>query len=388
MILDGRRIHLVGSAAGNCDPARLAYAHEVVVALVSELCRHGAAFLVPLGKEPLLAGQSVGPSIVFDWSVAHTVHTALVSGTVAAKGTSGRVIASLVTDKFPSQVPTSRLQLVADFKARDALDLRFLAPGWYAGAVLRQRQAMLGDIMIAVSGGQGTEHLADEYLDHGKPVIPLDFDLGSSMGDGSGGGHRMFGRALADPNRYFKASPGHSATTLFHQTRTHHGKRSPAEVATSIVDLLQALVPPRAFYVRLLNISHADFPLVEDFFRKQMDPFVKSLGYEPLQMGTGPNEYAWMNEAIFDSLHRSAVAVVDVTGLRVNCFMELGYALGRNIRTILTAREGTDFPFDAFALEAFLWIPGEDPAAARERLQLHWERNINMPKLVKLKTAG
>lgn len=372
-----------------CDTlASLGYAHEVVAVLAAKLCQHRAGFLVTLGKEPLQAGRSAGPSIIFDWTVATAVHSALETGAMPAKGTNGRLVASLVTDKFPGQVPASRQPIVADLQAKDALDLHFLAPGWYAGAVQRQRQAMLGDILIAVSGGQGTEHLADEYLDHGKPVIPLDFDLGSSMGDGSGGGYRMFGKALTEPARFFKVAADHSASTLFNQTRTNQGTRAPAEVAESVMQLLHALVPPRVFYVRLLNNSLPKFASVEDFFRKQMDPFVTSLGYEPLQMGVGPNEYAWMNESIFDSLHRSAVAVVDVTGLRINCFMELGYALGRNIRTILTARDDTKFPFDAFALEAFQWKPVEDPAAARERLRLHWERNINMPKLVKPKTVS
>jgi hypothetical protein len=90
-----------------------------------------------------------------------------------------------------------------------------------------------------------------------------------------------------------------------------------------------------------------------------------------------------MNKAIFDSLHHSSVVIVDLTGLRPNCFMELGYALGNEQRVILAAREDTTFPFDAFALEACLWGPDESEIAQLEKLRKHWERNINMPTLVR-----
>jgi hypothetical protein len=41
--------------------------------------------------------------------------------------------------------------------------------------------------MIGISGGQGVEQAAIEFSTHGKPVIPLDLNMGSSSNDGSGG---------------------------------------------------------------------------------------------------------------------------------------------------------------------------------------------------------
>src|SRR6185436_18647365 len=126
-------------------------------------------------------------------------------------------------------------------------------------------------------------------------------------------------------------------------------------VVSAVINLLRALVPLRVFYVRLLNEKFPEYPSVEHFFRTTVDTLVTELGYEPLQMGIGKNEFAWMNQAIFDSLHHSSVALVDLTGLRPNCFMELGYALGNKQRVIVTARDDTKISFDAFALEAFQW---------------------------------
>ena len=137
------------------------------------------------------------------------------------------------------------------------------------------------------------------------------------------------------------------------------------------------------FYVRMLNSKPLDYPAVENFFRTTVDTLVQELGYEGLEVGLGENEFAWMNQAIFDSLHHSSVVVVDITGLRSNCFVELGYALGNEQKVIFTAKEGTSFPFDVFALEAFLWKDDEDPQVQLSRFRTHWERNINMPKLVR-----
>jgi len=69
--------------------------------------------------------------------------------------------------------------------------MKFLEPGWTAGALQRQALAQLGEILIALSGGQGVEHLAIEYSTSGKPVVPLDLQLGASSRDGSGGAARL-----------------------------------------------------------------------------------------------------------------------------------------------------------------------------------------------------
>ena len=90
-----------------------------------------------------------------------------------------------------------------------------------------------------------------------------------------------------------------------------------------------------------------------------------------------------MNEAIFDSLHYSSVVVVDLTALRNNCFMELGYALGHGNRFILTAQKGTHLPFDPFALECHVWEDSLDDGQRVTQLEEYWRRTIDRPPLVK-----
>ena len=64
-----------------------------------------------------------------------------------------------------------------------------------------------------------------------------------------------------------------------------------------------------------------------------------------------------MNVAIFESLHFSSLAIVDVTGERPNCFIELGYALGTGNRVLVTAEEGTKLPFDQMMIPCHFWKP-------------------------------
>jgi len=387
MELRGRRIHIVGSADPEADETKLLYAHSLVSELVHALVTEGATFVVPFGKEPFLKDRDEGPSVIFDWTVAEAVHKALKGGISAASGPNGRLVATLATSKTDSQIPPTRRPIYDELRGGDAVHLEFLEPGWNAGASRRQRLAQLGDVLIGISGGEGVEHLAIEYSSRGKPVIPLDLQLGASQRDGSGGASRLFERALAQPKEFLRVSDGGSAADLLDRTRTRNGETPTGKVVAAVLKLLHGLAAPPVFYVRLLNDKLPEYPSVESFFRDTVDPLVRELGYDPCQMGVGKNEFAWMNQAIFDSLHHSSVVLVDLTTLRPNCFMEFGYALGNKQRVILTARDDTKLPFDSSSLETFLWGEAESPSERLKRLRQHWERNIDMPAIVNPKEA-
>lgn len=387
MNLRGRRIHIVGSADPTADEKKLKYVHSLVSELTRALAAEGANFVIPFGKEPLLQDRTDGPSIIFDWTVAEAVSRAKSAGIATASGPNGTLLATLATSKTDSHIPPERRATYDQLREANSISLEFLEPGWSAGAVIRSRLAQLGDVLIAISGGQGVEQLAIEYSSKGKPVIPLDINVGASARDGSGGAPRLFDRARTKPTDFFSVSATASASDLLDRTQTKNGEADVDKVVAAILNLLHALVSPRVFYVRLLNDALPEYPSVEEFFRKTADPLIRELGYEPLQMGIGKNEFVWMNQAIFDSLHHSSVALVDLTALRPNCFMELGYALGNKQRVIVSARDDTRIAFDAFALEAFQWKESEDLGKRLDRFRTHWERNINMPTLVRPKEA-
>jgi len=384
MRIKGRRVHIAGSADKDTPEHLLRYAHELVAHLVQELSKEGATFIVGVGKEPLARPDDLSsPAIIFDWTALEAAHKCLKDGVSLAQGSQGRLIAAVVTSKSERQVPESRLHIWNELRREHAVKLEFIEPGWTSGAIRRTRQAQLGDILIALSGGEGVEHLAQEYAAAGKPIIPFDLDLGSSRGDGSGGAARLAQKALAHPERFVRFVDPDTSGDLLARLATRQGSVAIMDIVHSVVDLIHALESPTAFYVRLLNNMVPEFGAVEYFFRNVLNPVVKNFGYKAIEMGQEASTYAWMNEAIFDSLHYSSVVVVDLTALRNNCFMEFGYALGHGNRILLTAQKGTHLPFDSFALDCHYWEDSISDDQRITQLEEYWQRTIDRPPLVK-----
>lgn len=382
MQIQGCRIHIAGSARPDVSPDLLQYVHTLIEALVRILVGKGAKFLVGVGKEPRADGTSEALPIIFDWTVIATIGNCLKFGAATQLGWQGKVLITVITQKTDEQIPQDRREVWQELLARGAVHIEYIEPGWASGAVRRARMAEVGDVLIILSGGEGVEHLAREYALQGKPVLPIDLDLGSSTGDGTGGASRLAGKMLAHPERFFRLSCPSAAGELLTRLSTRGGHSPVEHVAQGIVDLIEAIEPPIAFYVRLLARDHSEYPEVERFFRNVVDPLVQELGYKKTEMGLSVSTHAWMNVQIFDTLHNCVIAIVDLTGLRPNCLIELGYALGRSRRIILTAKKGTSVPFDPKMLECYFW---EDCMSDDERLsQLkeYWKRNANRPPLV------
>jgi hypothetical protein len=384
MKISGRRIHIAGSADPGTPAATLRYGHELIEQLAARLAGEGARFVLAVGKEPLSSTPESQP-IVFDWAVLSALHDSLRNGRAVARSDVGALVETLATHKTDGHVPSNRRELWKEIRNTNAVHLEFLAPGWTSGAIRRESQAQLGDVLVTLSGGEGVEHLARDYINHGKPVIALDLELGSSTQDGSGGSVRLAAEALHDPRLFVRVGADHSAQNLLDRISTRGGTAPVTTVVDNILALLKALEDPRAFYVRLLDETVPEYPTVEHFFRAVVDPVVTELGFRPLQMSRGKSEHAWMDQAIFDSLHYSEAVVVDLTGVRPNCFMELGYALGNRQRTAVTAMEGTKVPFDPAAIERYVWNTTKTDAERQRELREYWLRTIDRPPLVSLR---
>ena len=386
MKVEGRRFHIAGSAHRTTVRELLEYGHSLIAELTDALLRAGGSVTVGVGKEPRATEHDPSsPSIVFDWTVLERVGTYLRRGG-APRTAQGPLLATVASSKTESQIPDDRRDLWEQLKEAGAVSLEFLDAGWSSGAVRRQRQARLGDVLVILSGGEGVEQLAELYVQADKPVIPLDLDLGASTQDGSGGAARLHKKALAAPAEFVRVMNPSRAAVLLSDLRTDASRRPSDDVVMAIMQLVEALVPPTVFYVRLLNPMVDAFDAVERFFRHVVDPAVKDLGYAPFETGQDPTEYAWMNEEIFDRLHYSSAAVVDVTGLRNNCFLELGYALGRGSRVILTAMKGTHPPFDSEMVKHHFWEDTADDLERGRAFVQFWAKHIDRPPLVRARS--
>ena len=339
-----------------------------------------------LGREPRPEGAAAdAPSLLFDWTALETAAECIASGPNKWPTECGLPIVVATSEKAESDIPESRRGLYDALLKSGLLRVESIMPGSRAAAFLRQRQATFGDALVILGGGTGVEHSASLYLQRHKPVVPLDLPLGASRDDGTGGAMRLSKEARSDPGRFFRFDPAFANTesAALAGVATRNGTAPAADISGRLAELLCKLARPTAFYVRLLNPSHAKFGAVESFFRDVVDPVVQEAGLSRVEIGTDKSEYAFMNVAIFESLHFSTMAIVDVTGERPNCFIELGYALRTQNPVLVTAEEGTKLPFDQEMIPCHFWKPGAPVADSKKALIEFWEKYINRPPLVK-----
>ena len=378
-VMRGLRVHITGSAALDADGSLLAAAHEFVKAMSDRLVDRGFGLVFGIGGEPL---GNEGLPCIFDWTVLKAVAAAPSSGLEWPSDRPGRfrIVAS---QRALDRVPDSRRAMWNNCATRPDLELQLSPPGWRMGGVIRAAQVLSGDLLVALGGGAGVEQLAKLYLDEGKSVIPIKSDLGAIVGDGNGGASYLHGLALSETGSFFDLCDGAgSATSRLAALRIEAGSE-PSAVAEAAISLIDDLRPPRAFYVRLLNTELDEFEPVESFFRQVVDPVVTANGLTPYEVGRHPSLSAFMNVEVFEGLHRAALVVADLTGARPNCTMELGYALARRRRVIITAMQGTRLPFDSDKLPTHFWSH-EQPQEHRQNAFQSWlERHIDMPPLVR-----
>ena len=76
------------------------------------------------------------------------------------------------------------------------------------------------------------------------------------------------------------------------------------------------------------------------------------------------------------------MVLADITGARPNCFLELGYAFGRGLPTMVTAREGAFMPFDITTFAGHHWKANGSAVERRRAFKEHWLAIRNRPTLV------
>jgi hypothetical protein len=375
--LFGRRIHLAGSIA--LDPTiatldEVARARDVITALVKQLLRAGATFVIPVDAEKR---RDDGQPICFDWLIWETIDQHI---TTRPEGAPQPLVVAVKHNKNSEQIPTRFADLWNRWRSSSLLQIENAAH-WNMNSKRMELQARHGDILITLGGGEGALFLANLYHDAGKPVVPLNLKLTAP----NTGSLRLFEFGLT----------GHNAKHLFQvegQTPPHGwlnriempSNKSTADAISDLLCLLESLAPPRAFVIRLLNPKHQDFPAVEDFFKTVVQPVLEGeLGYRLIVVdGEQRFDHARIDEEIFAKLHRSRAVIADITGARPNCFIELGYALGRGLPTMLLAKEGTEHPFDIHSLSAHHWTAAGTVEDRRRAFRVHWEAIQTRPPLV------
>lgn len=376
--LFGRRIHISGSVVNDLTIAPtvdVEAARELIALLVKELVKRGANFVIPVDAEP--KRNVDGLPVCFDWLVWKSVKANLIH---RPQNVPGPFIVAVQHHKTEEQIPDEYVDLWDELRPSQLIKIESAAY-WNMNSKRMEAQARFGDVLIALGGDEGVLYLANLYHDAGKPIVPLNVPLCAE----TKGARRLyaFGLASAQTRRLFQIADDGDAHDWINRIGFPKRQTIPDRVS-AVIDLLESLERPKAFAVRLLNPGHEDYANVQDFFDVVAKPVLEDeLGYRLIVIdGRQTYEHARIDQEIFAKLHRSSVVIADITGARPNCFLELGYALGRGLPTMVTVREGASLPFDITTFAGHHWKADGSADDRRRAFREHWTAIGNRPTLV------
>lgn len=195
---------------------------------------------------------------------------------------------------------------------------------------------------------------------------------------------KLWERALSssETDRFFQTSGATTAHALINRLNFSSHSLNPARVS-ALLEVLTQIRQPVAFAVRLLNPKHPQFKVVDDYFSGVIRPIVEQeLGFDLVTIDGSDNKEPFINQEIFNRLHRSSVVIVDVTGERANCFIELGYALGRGLPTMVCAHDPTELPFDTKPVPTLFWSEADTIEESRRKFREYWQANAGCRRIV------
>lgn len=376
--LFGRRIHISGSITDDLATAsgvEVEAARELVTRLVKELVKRGATFVVPVDAAPVR--KCDGKPLCFDWLIWQAIKDNLTRRPPRAPEP---LAVAVQHHKTEDQIPDEFAALWDELRGSSLIRIENAAL-WNMASKRMEAQARFGDILVTLGGAEGVLYLANLYHNAGKPVVPLNLALCNE----STGSRKLynFGLISSQSHRLFQVAGDGDAHDWINRIRFPQ-RQSIEDRVSVLVELLEALEKPKAFAVRLLNPGVPDYKDVQDFFDTVIQPVLETeLGYRLVVIdGRHLHEHARIDEEIFAKLHRSSVVIADLTGERPNCFLELGYALGRGLPTIVTVRDGAKLPFDITTFSGHYWKSAGTADERRRAFLEHWKAVCNRPALV------
>ena len=218
-------------------------ANAYVRALVNEIIARGSGLVLGAGDEP--ADES-GQPCIFDWTALEAVTNAPDPAPEWPNLRRDRFVV-IASQRGLEKIPDSRRATWNKFRTRSDVDIDVAPPGWRMAGVIRERQVLRGDVLLTLGGGAGAEHLAELYGEEGKPVVPIYAEVGALNRDGNGGSKFLHERALSDGDRFFRLRDGRGSTVGRLSGLRLSAGGDPERLARETADLLEDLLPPRAF---------------------------------------------------------------------------------------------------------------------------------------------
>ena len=147
---------------------------------------------------------------VFDWLVLHEIEE-YAQSTIEDPRPYARIVMS---DEAPeSKIEPANLRLLRNLEQRNVVALCPINREVFTGGEYRKVMTERANAMIAIGGGKGTYSAGTEMIALGKPVLPLDLQLGSIVQDGEGA-VTLYREMVSSPGRFFPNTYQHSRNRL------------------------------------------------------------------------------------------------------------------------------------------------------------------------------
>ena len=228
----GKFVLVSGSASRSCPPEQLARATRFIELLTAEVLRAGGGLVVLLGDENQTRGCDGTPRI-FDWIVMRSIEK-YATNTIEPARTLAWVVMS--GDAWDRKMNDDNRRTFTSLQQRGVLEIERIRREEFTGGAYRRSECELADAMVALGGGKGTYSLGMDMIDLGKPVMPMDWEIGAFSEDGEGA-VQLHREVLSDPAAYFPKTHG----DVVNQIETLSLKRSThdvADVALRAIELL------------------------------------------------------------------------------------------------------------------------------------------------------
>lgn len=191
-------ILIAGSANKTCDSEKLERALEFAREATFAILRTGNSVTVFASREKF--NEDKRP-VVFDWEILRAVDDYLKN----EAGSAERIMARVVTgeDSLVKRFCGENASLIQRLQSEGAVQVHPISEKLYTGGNYRAKLVDISDAMIAVGGGKGVYDNATEMIKAGKPVMPMDIQIGSSQDDGDGA-LQLLSEMKKDPQRFLR----------------------------------------------------------------------------------------------------------------------------------------------------------------------------------------
>lgn len=230
--MNGRFILVSGSASRNCSSHVLARAMDFLLALVPEVLKLGGGFVLLAGDEQRTKGSDGLPRI-FDWTILRAMEP-FVENTLQPQRVLARVI--MRDDSWQYRMGDGERGTFNRLQQRGALEVHRIPNEAYTGGKYREAQCEASDCMLALGGGKGTYSLGQQMIALGKPVLPLDLEIGSFSEDG-GGALLLHKEFQAKPEVFFPVTYPRLSNKIEFLSLAGEGQ-DPASVAQRAIEAL------------------------------------------------------------------------------------------------------------------------------------------------------